>query len=397
MFVLSLPGGQPRQGRCICFKLPQVLCCSRLPPPADLLRPSFISSSCCGGAAGGKAPGVSSPRLKEQQVRERALLGLPNSAAKSMTSMAWYPLPQSGGTTSGGDEFFDNQSAGWSLWSFSASGDQKTTGVKQENGDAQCSTGNSEDQPEAPSPLEELQFTQPTEDFFLSQFSDEEMRRMDAPFEALEMFPDSMHRLLSYENMLSGVLTGSDDEDVKLDHNGMDTMDTCGFPLFIHDTQNESRNGEPSDPEVLADLSSEEDKAGLCMTKRSRPITDTENTTGFEALVLEELEDVVFQLTKRTRICYRDAFYRLAESSKAKCSTANGATEVGSSTSKQSVQQPDGNASRFSTPGCPERETNPIDRTVMVLTMKPPGHQLHGSCCADDSGAEARSTTTARA
>ena len=47
-----------------------------------------------------------------------------------------------------------------------------------------------------------------------SQFSDEEMRRMDAPFEALDMFPGSMHRLLSYENMLSGVLTGSSSEDI---------------------------------------------------------------------------------------------------------------------------------------------------------------------------------------
>jgi len=75
-----------------------------------------------------------------------------------------------------------------------------------------------------------------------SQFSDEDMRRMDAPFEALDMFPDSMHRLLSYEDMLSGVLTGNSSEDqdteLKLDRNGVDTLDTCGFPLFSHDLQN---------------------------------------------------------------------------------------------------------------------------------------------------------------
>ena len=60
---------------------------------------------------------------------------------------------------------------------------------------------------------------------------------MDAPFEALDMFPGSMHRLLSYENMLSGVLTGSSSED-RQDATlglGVDTMDTCGFPLFSHD------------------------------------------------------------------------------------------------------------------------------------------------------------------
>ncbi|KAG8049400.1 hypothetical protein GUJ93_ZPchr0009g651 [Zizania palustris] len=221
-----------------------------------------------------------------------------------------------------------------------------------------------------------------------SQFSDEEMRRMDAPFEALDMFPDSMHRLLSYENMLTGALTSSEEGDATmLERNGVDTLDTCGFPLFSHDLQNESRNAEQRNPEMML----EEGKDGPSMAKRSRPIADTESTPGFEALVLEEHEDVVFQLTKRTRICYRDAFYRLAESSKANCSTANG----NYSASRQSFQQPNGNASRFSTPGCPERETNPIDRTVMVLTMKPPPPpQLHANCCGDDSGPEAQSTTS---
>uniref|UniRef100_A0A0A9D7A8 Protein LNK3 n=1 Tax=Arundo donax TaxID=35708 RepID=A0A0A9D7A8_ARUDO len=318
----------------------------------------------------------------------------------SSISMAWYPLPRSGSTLSAGDEFFENQSAGWFLWSFSSSDDQNTAGVhfdEHEKAAAQCSTACSEEQSEGPAPLEP-QFTQGTYDIFLSQFSDEEMRSMDAPFEALDMFPDSMHRLLSYENMLSGVLTCSEHEDVKLDRNGIDTIDICGFPLFSHDLQNDSRNcAEPNSSEIPADPASK-DKAGVSMTKRNRSMTDAESAPGFEALVLEELEDVVIQLTKKTRICVRDAFYRLAESSKAKCSTANGSAEAGNS--RQSFQQPEGNASRvpIPTPGCPERETNAIDRTVADLTLKPPCpaplHQLHGSCCAGDSGAEAQSTAS---
>ncbi|XP_062208780.1 uncharacterized protein LOC133910278 isoform X2 [Phragmites australis] len=263
-----------------------------------------------------------------------------------MTSMAWYPLPQSGSTLSAGDEFFENQSAGWSLWSFRSPDDQNTAGVysdEHEKDAAQCSTRRSEEQSEAPAPLEP-QFAHGTEDIFMSQLSDEEMRRIDAPFEALDMFPDSMHRLLSYENMLSGVLTGSENQDAGLEQNGVDTMDTCGFPLFSHGLQNESRSAEPNSSEIPADPPSK-DKAGVSMLKRSRSFTDAESVQGFEALVLEELEDVVFQLTKKTRICYRDAFYRLAESSKAKCSTANGAAGVGSS--RLSFQQPEGNASRL--------------------------------------------------
>ncbi|WVZ95631.1 hypothetical protein U9M48_041365 [Paspalum notatum var. saurae] len=279
----------------------------------------------------------------------RAVFG---GAAKGMTSsMAWYPLPRSGGAMAAGDEFFDNQTAGWSLWSFCTSDDQNTAGTAayserhEKDGDARCgSTGPSEED-RSPAPLQEPRFTQtqPTDEIFLSQFSDEEMRRMDGPFEALDMFPDSMHRLLSYENMLTGALTGSEEGDATmLERNGVDTLDTCGFPLFSHDLPNESRNAEQRNPEMML----EEGKDGPSMAKRSRPIADTESTPGFEALVLlEELEDAVFQLTKRTRICYRDAFYRLAESSKANCSTANGNY---SASRQKSFQQPNGNASRVS-------------------------------------------------
>lgn len=51
------------------------------------------------------------------------------------------------------------------------------------------------------------------------------------------------------------------------------------------------------------------------------------------------------KLTKRTRVCFRDAFFRLAESSRAKCSAANGTPS-----SETDVQQAaDGNASRYVT------------------------------------------------
>jgi len=53
---------------------------------------------------------------------------------------------------------------------------------------------------------------------------------------------------------------------------------------------------------------------------------------------------------------------------------------------------------RMSTPGCPERETNAIDRTVADLTMKPPGavplEVLVSRCPDEDSGVEAQSATT---
>ena len=165
---------------------------------------------------------------------------------------------------------------------------------------------------------------------------DEEMRRMDAPFEALDMFPDSMHRLLSYEDMLSGVLTGNSFEDhqgAKLDRNGVDTMDTCGFPLFSHDLQTAEPNSTMDTPsmdkvratpihhavftlaelkavcadELWMDIALQD---GMGTMKRSRSFAvDDERPRGFEALVLEELEDVVFQVGSSVRRHAREQCY----------------------------------------------------------------------------------------
>ncbi|KAL6850436.1 hypothetical protein ACP4OV_021063 [Aristida adscensionis] len=352
--------------------------------------------------------GFRASRREEQQRRcEGAKTTGTSAAGCGMSSMAWYTLPEGGTAVSAGDEFFDNQSATWSIWDFD---------LTHEKGSAQCSeaaepqesnqpeksslcssaassgctAGPSEEQHDGAAPLEP-QCKQQTEDIFLSHFSDEEMRRMDGPFEALDMFPGSMHSLLSYENMLSGVLTGSEDQETKVDQNGINAMDTCGFPMFSHDTQNVTTNADGL--EILADSPSI-DNVGMRMAKRSRSSAYAE-VPNMEAEVLEELEDVVLQLTKKTRICFRDAFYRLAEGSKAKCSAADGATESGLSSTRPSFEHPDSSMSRVSEPGgCPEKETNAIDRTVADLTLKPP----HG-CCADDSApapatAEAQSTSS---
>lgn len=78
---------------------------------------------------------------------------------------------------------------------------------------------------------------------------------MDAPFQALDMFPDSMHRLMSYEHILNGALVSdSKNQEVNMDQ---DDMDTCGFPLyFSHGLQDDG--GLPSFAKgmVAADTSS---------------------------------------------------------------------------------------------------------------------------------------------
>ena len=90
--------------------------------------------------------------------------------------MAWYPLPQSGGTPSApGDEFFDDQlsAAGWPLWSFGSSADDDhhdshgaggaARAEKHGNDDA---AGSSVEHTEG-LPVPRQQRTQPTDDIFM--------------------------------------------------------------------------------------------------------------------------------------------------------------------------------------------------------------------------------------
>jgi len=316
-----------------------------------------------------------------------------------MSSMACYILPEGGNIFPSGDELTENQKTEqgiyWSQWNSRLSDDLNTNSIYSDEHEkdasqcfdtdehqrssqwerssaysrgasSDCSTRPSEEQSEGQAPLE-LHHTKETNDIFLSQFSDDEMRMMDAPFQALDMFPGSMHRLLSYENMLSGVLTDSQNQEANPDHNEMDTMDTCGFPLFSHDLQDDQSNADSS---LGTLVNHSKDKAEGSTMKRSMSVADIESSSSGEVAVLEELEDVMFQLTKKTRVCLSDAFYRLAESSGAQCTAANGGTIT--SSNDQSFQQSEGIESSASTSDRAERETNAIDRTVAILAFNQP-------------------------
>uniref|UniRef100_A0ACD5VYI6 Uncharacterized protein n=1 Tax=Avena sativa TaxID=4498 RepID=A0ACD5VYI6_AVESA len=311
-----------------------------------------------------------------------------------MSSMACYILPEGGSIFTSGDELVENQKSEqgiyWTQWNsrlpddlntnstytdehekdasqcFDADEHQRSSQWERSSASARgassdCSTRPSEEQ------SSELQHTKETNDIFLSQFSDDEMRMMDAPFQALDMFPGSMHRLLSYENMLSGVLTDSQNQEENPHHNEMDTMDTCGFPLFSHDLQDDPSN---ADGRLGTLVNTSMDKSEVSTMKRSMSAADIESSSNGEVAVLEELEDIMFQLTKKTRVCLRDAFYRLAESSEAQCTAANGGTIT--SSNEQSFQQSEGTEPSASTSDRAERETNAIDRTVAILAFNQP-------------------------
>ncbi|KAM0064767.1 putative LNK family protein [Helianthus debilis subsp. tardiflorus] len=84
----------------------------------------------------------------------------------------------------------------------------------------------------------------------------------------------------------------------------------------------------------------------------------TSNENSMEAFVLNDLERVTAQFTDKTRICFRDAFYRLAESSK---------QPFNSCQNGESSMISDDDTLRAGETEDAESKTNVIDRAVANL------------------------------
>ncbi|XVF24511.1 hypothetical protein REPUB_Repub13aG0134300 [Reevesia pubescens] len=87
-----------------------------------------------------------------------------------------------------------------------------------------------------------------------------------------------------------------------------------------------------------------------------------------EESVLQELEMVMAQLSDKTRICFRDAFYRLAKNSKQNAVAINqhGNLNVGTHSPKLTISE---EKIRSGKKEATESETNIIDRTIANFTF----------------------------
>ncbi|KAG4148422.1 hypothetical protein ERO13_D05G284500v2 [Gossypium hirsutum] len=87
-----------------------------------------------------------------------------------------------------------------------------------------------------------------------------------------------------------------------------------------------------------------------------------------EESVLKELETVTAQLSDKTRICFRDAFYRLAKNSKQNPVALNqqGNLHVRTHSPKWTISEEKIRSGKKETT---ESETNTIDRTIANLTF----------------------------
>ncbi|CAA7398334.1 unnamed protein product [Spirodela intermedia] len=128
---------------------------------------------------------------------------------------------------------------------------------------------------------------------------------------------------------------------------------------------------------VPAELSTSEEMAGLLQEEAC-----------LEANVLQELEGVMSQLTTKMRICFRDALYRLAETSKQHSSLAE----------DKPYSSVDVNNPRNCAPNSAERETNAIDRIIanMMFNNLVPPHTFSQSRGAAQHGESFTSTPPPR-
>ncbi|KAI3742862.1 hypothetical protein L1987_60560 [Smallanthus sonchifolius] len=99
---------------------------------------------------------------------------------------------------------------------------------------------------------------------------------------------------------------------------------------------------------------------GEVSTTYQMPKPYTSNENSMEESVLNDLEKVTAQFTAKTRICFRDAFYRLAESSK---------QSLNSCQDEESMMTSNDDTLRAGKTEYSESKTNVIDRAVANLVF----------------------------
>lgn len=204
------------------------------------------------------------------------------------------------------------------------------------------------------------------DDIFINSFLEED-----------QLCPDSVYTSTSFEDMLSDMLSDSPN---LLDSPGRESetcMDACNFVTCMDDIS-KNWNKEDNSPSCMA---SDESKrfigysADHNLTESGPPITGTTNGSEAvanmdglecsEAVALLELEDVMLQMSEKSRICFRDAMYRLAKSFEQKHNITQIRSEIAADRSFPSQVSCDN--SRMGGPRSMEAATNMIDRTVANL------------------------------
>lgn len=208
---------------------------------------------------------------------------------------------------------------------------------------------------------------------FYQRFDD--IEQMDATFldSLLEDSPDMQH-----PSQPPGIFLDSECISMPIENfnscrmGGSKHIKTSSFPLAMDDVSDDRVKKEDGQPNSRQTEGSPDVKAFIPSEQNlSNKGSSSSKEESLEAAVLQELKDVTLQMNQKTRICFRDALYRLAKSSRRQHRADKSSTgftteeESGFTTEEESPFISDQNEQSSSK--SMESETNIFDRTIMSL------------------------------
>ncbi|KAJ4970971.1 hypothetical protein NE237_004070 [Protea cynaroides] len=214
-----------------------------------------------------------------------------------------------------------------------------------------------------------------TDDFFLRSLLEEALPSTESPYVSVSTYPVSACSTMASENLLRDMIANSQSISVNAsttsssqNHNSS----THCFPsLADWDREENTPNVITSNSGTTEDCSITKEPVvpGLMPAELNSPYRAERYLIAgrsFEESVLQELEVAMEQLTKSTRLCFRDSFYRLAKSSEQPhviSRTRSGEIMM----EKHSLSSVHHKTSRFPGVDAPDYQTSTIDRTIEKL------------------------------
>ncbi|XP_043691802.1 protein LNK3-like isoform X2 [Telopea speciosissima] len=214
-----------------------------------------------------------------------------------------------------------------------------------------------------------------TDDIFLRSLLEETPPGMENPYRSVSMYPVSDCSAMPSKNILTGMIVDSQsisvDTSTTNSSKNLNRLTHC-FPSSADwDRVENMPNFMPADSGKMEDCSMKKEPAvpGLIPAELSSPYKGEGHLNAGRSLeesVLQELELAMAQLTKRTRLCFRDALYRLAKSSEQPHVVSQ--TRSGEITmEKHSLSPVPYRTSRFQSVNATDYQTNTIDWTIEKL------------------------------
>ncbi|XXG50637.1 hypothetical protein AAC387_Pa02g4608 [Persea americana] len=205
------------------------------------------------------------------------------------------------------------------------------------------------------------------DDIFLSSLLEEDSRDMENVFQnqPVGIFLNTECSSMPVENLLTGILLDSQSIGKNSPCMGNSKyVRTTSFPVAMGDLSDDWDNKEDLPPWHFTPSDYEREEGSQTET-----VVAYSEEESLEEAVLQELRGTMSQLNQKTRICFRDALYRLAKSSRERHPADHSSAElIVEEPSVSSVQDERSRCSNSTTEL--KLESNAIDRTIMNLLFQ---------------------------